>query len=89
LLLLPFSELLKILRNTSEKLKNQYPMTDQEKKIDLPEKAGLEEEVNTNETDDMNLFIRKTKLQNRILKKMTENLEQSFSREIEEQKSKS
>jgi hypothetical protein len=47
------------------------------KKDETPVKP-VEEEVGTHELDDMNLFIRKTKLQSRILKKMTETLEQSI-----------
>ena len=40
-------------------------------------KSDLEEEVITNESDDLDLFIRKTQLQNVILKRITENLTQS------------
>jgi hypothetical protein len=59
-------------------------------KIDqTPVNPELEEEVNTNETDDISLFVRKTRLQNRILKQMTESLEQSMGHETKEQKSKS
>ena len=45
----------------------------EKKKVTVVEQE-LEEEVNTNETDELNLFIRRTKLQNRVLKKMTEKL---------------
>ena len=45
----------------------------EKKKVTVVEEE-LEEEVNTDETDELHLFIRRTQLQNRVLKKMTEKL---------------
>jgi len=47
-----------------------------------------EEVVDTNESDDINRFIRKTQLQNSILKKITENLKQLADKEVSPKKSK-
>jgi hypothetical protein len=64
-------------------------MTEPEKQNDMPVKTYPEEEANTYETDDISQFIHKTKLQNRILKKMTEELNQSSRQEKRGSKSKS
>jgi hypothetical protein len=62
------------------------PVKTDDKTLLNPEK---EEAVNTNEADDINQFIRKTQLQNQILKKITESLKQPAEKEMKSLKSKS
>ena len=54
-----------------------------EKKDEMLENPVKEEEVSANETYDINQFIRKTQLQNVILKRITENLKFSADTEIQ------
>jgi hypothetical protein len=59
-------------------------MKEPNKKIETSMNPDQEEEVNINETDDIKVFIRKTQLQNRVLRKITETLRQSNIKEKEE-----
>ncbi len=44
------------------------------KNIETPHDPDLEEDSNTDETEDVDLFVQKIQLHNRVLKKITEEL---------------
>lgn len=64
-------------------------MKDKTKIIKVEENQDMNEGIATNETDDINMYIRKVQLQNLVLKKLTENLSKSADKDCQAIKSKS